>query len=110
MPWTAKHRFARIAERKARLVVDLIRGLPCDQAIEVLRFTHRRAAPMVSRVLKSAMAIADEQEAAMNKLYVAECRVDPGPIIKRFRPKDRGRAHPIQKRTSHIVVTVDERD
>ncbi|MEW6249401.1 MAG: 50S ribosomal protein L22 [Planctomycetota bacterium] len=110
MAWTAQHRYARISERKARLVADLIRGLPCDQAVEVLRFTHKRAAVMLDRVLKSAMASANEQEAAMNKLFVADARVDSGPIIKRFRPKDRGRAHPIQKRTSHITVAVDEKD
>lgn len=110
MAWTAKHRYARIAERKARLVVDLIRGLPCDEAVEVLRFTHRRASGMVDRVLKSAMASANEAEASMNRLYVSEARVDEGPIIKRYHPKDRGRAHPIQKRTSHIVVSVDEKD
>ncbi len=159
MAWTAKHRYARISERKARLVVDMIRGLPCDQAVEVLRFTHKRAATMVDRVLKSAMASANEQEATMNKLVVdmirglpcdqavevlrfthkraaamidrvlksamasaneqeatmnklvvAEARVDAGPIIKRFRPKDRGRAHAIQKRTSHIIVAVDEKE
>lgn len=109
MAWTAKHRFARIAERKARLVADMIRGLPCDQAIEVLRFTHRRAADFLNRVLKSAMASANEAEAAMSKLYVSQARVDAGPIIKRFHPKDRGRAHPIFKRTSHIVVSVDEK-
>jgi len=109
MPWTAKHRYARISERKARLVVDLIRGRQCDEALEVLRFTHRRAAPMVNRVLRSAMASANEAEAAMGKLYVANVWVDGGPIIKRFRPKDRGRAHSIHKRTSHIVVTVDEK-
>jgi large subunit ribosomal protein L22 len=110
MAWKATHRFARIADRKARLVVDLIRGLPCDEAVEVLRFTHRRAAGMIDRVLKSAMACANEQEAAMNKLYVTEARVDSGPIIKRFRAKDRGRAHAIQKRTSHICVVVDEKE
>lgn len=110
MAWTAKHRYARIAERKARLVADLIRGLPCDEAVEVLRFTHKRGASFVTRVLQSAMANANEQEATMGKLYVAEARVDEGPIIKRFQPKDRGRAHPIQKRTSHIIVTVDERN
>jgi large subunit ribosomal protein L22 len=110
MSWTSRHRFARIAERKTRLVVDLIRGLPCDQALAVLRFTHRRAAPMISRVLKAAMACANEDEATMNKLFVSEARVDRGPIIKRFQPKDRGRAHPIQKRTSHIVIAVDEKD
>jgi large subunit ribosomal protein L22 len=110
MAWTAKHRYARISERKARLVVDLIRGLKCDQAVEVLRFTHKRAGEMVDRVLKSAMASANEKEAAMNKLYVAEARVDRGPIIKRFKAKDRGRAHSIHKHTSHIVIAVDEKE
>jgi large subunit ribosomal protein L22 len=110
MPWEATHRFARISPRKARLVADMIRGLRCDQAAELLGFTHKRAAHMVDRVLRSAMSNANEQEAAMNKLYVADAHVDPGPIIKRWRPKDRGRAHPIYKRTSHIVVSVDERD
>ncbi len=110
MAWVAKHRYARISERKVRLVADMIRGLACDQAVELLKFTHKRAAGMVDRVLKSAMASANEQEAAMSRLYVAEARVDPGPIIKRFRAKDRGRAHSIQKRTSHIVIAVDEKD
>ena len=109
MAWIAKHRFARISERKARLVADMVRGLDCDKAVELLRFTHKRAAQMVNRVLRSAMSNANEQEAAMNKLYVSDARVDPGPIIKRFQPKDRGRAHPIQKRTSHIIISVDER-
>lgn len=109
MAYQAIHRFARISERKARLVVDMIRGQNCNEALEVLRFTHQRAASMIDKVLRSAMANANEQEANMNRLFVSEARVDPGPIIKRFRPKDRGRAHPIQKRTSHIVVAVDER-
>jgi len=110
MAWRAIHRFARISDRKARLVADLIRGRRCDEAVELLRFTHKRAARMVDRVLKSAMAVANEAEATMSKLYVAEARVDAGPIIKRWRPKDRGRAHPIHKRTSHIVVAVEQRD
>jgi len=109
MAWTATHCYARISERKARLVLDMIRGLDCDQAVQALSFTHKRAAYMVNRVLKSAMANANEQEATMNKLFVSAARADPGPIIKRWRPKDRGRAHPIQKRTSHIVISVDER-
>jgi large subunit ribosomal protein L22 len=103
------HRYARISERKARLVVDLIRGRSCDHAVELLRFTNKRACFYVDRVLKSAMASANEAEAQMNKLYVSEARVDSGPVIKRFQPKDRGRAHPIHKRTSHIVVAVDQR-
>jgi large subunit ribosomal protein L22 len=109
MAWTAMHRYARISERKARLLAALIRGRNCDEAVSLLKFTHKRAAVMVDKVLKSAMASANEQEAAMNKLYVSEARVDAGPIIKRFRPKDRGRAHSIKKRTSHIVVAVDEK-
>lgn len=110
MAWTSKHRYARISERKARLVADLIRGRRCDDALSLLRFTHKRASVMLDRVLRAAMASANEDEAAMGALYVSEARVDPGPIIKRFRPKDRGRAHPIQKRTSHIVVSVDQKD
>jgi len=110
MAWKATHRYARISERKARLVADLIRGLDCDEALAVLEFTHQRAARMIDRVLKSAMANANEQEAQMNRLFISESRIDPGPIIKRFHPKDRGRAHPIQKRTCHIHVTVKEED
>lgn len=110
MAWKAMHRYARISERKVRRVADLIRGLPCDHAVEVLRFSHQRGARMVDRVLKSAMANANEQEASMNRLFVSEARVDEGPIIKRWHPKDRGRAHPIQKRTSHIIIAVDEKE
>ena len=109
MAWRALHRYARISERKARLVGDMIRGRDCNDAVAVLQFTHKRAARMVDKVLKSAMANANEKEATMNRLYVSTVRVDPGPIIKRWHPKDRGRAHPIQKRTSHIIVEVDER-
>lgn len=109
MAWTAKHRYARISERKTRLVADMIRGLNCNQAVQLLKFTHKRAAVMITRVLQSAMASANEQEASMNDLYVSEARIDAGPIIKRWHPKDRGRAHPIHKRTSHIIISVDER-
>lgn len=107
--WHASHRFARIAPRKARLVVDTIRGQACGEALEQLRFNHRRAARMISAVLRAAMTSADEQEADMPSLYVKEARIDGGPYFRRWRPKDRGRAHPINKRTSHIIVTVAER-
>lgn len=110
MAWSAKHRFARIAPRKARLVTDLIRGRSCDEAVEILRFTPKRAAYLVRKVLQSAMENANLKEANMNRLVVSEARVDGGPIIKRFNPKDRGRAHPIMKRTSHIVIGVAERN
>lgn len=107
--WVARHRFARIAPRKARLVMATIRGISCNEALAVLRFDPRRSSGMISDVLKSAMANANEQEADMPRLFVAEARVDEGPIMKRWRPKDRGRAHPIAKRTSHLVVRVSER-
>jgi large subunit ribosomal protein L22 len=106
--WSAKHKFARIAPRKARLVVDTIRGQSCSDAVEQLRFNRRRAARFVEAVLKSAMVNADEQEADMRRLYVKGVQVDGGPYYRRWRPKDRGRAHPIAKRTSHIKVTLAE--
>ena len=106
--WTAKHRFARIAPRKVRLVIDLIRGRRCSDAVEQLRFTNRRSARFVEAVLKAAMVNADEQEADMRRLSVKEARVDGGPYTRRWRPKDRGRVHPIAKRTSHITVELAE--
>ncbi len=106
--WTAKHRFARISADKARLVIDTIRGRPCEAAMDQLRFNRRRSARLIELVLRGAMANADEKEADMRRLFVKEARVDGGPHFNRWRPKDRGRAHPILKRTSHIVVTVAE--
>ena len=106
--WTAVHRFARIAPRKARLVIDLIRGESCSDALEQLRFNSRRSAGLIRDVVKSAMTSANEQEADMARLYIKDARVDGGPYQRRWRPKDRGRVHPIAKRTSHIVVTIAE--
>src|SRR5678816_2820103 len=110
--FTAKHRFARIAPRKARLLMNLIRGRDVDDAITMLRFSKQRASGMIEKVVRSAVANASEQEVATgrNALFVKQCWVDPGPVIKRFQPKDRGKAYPINKRTSHLVVTVDERE
>ena len=106
--WTSKHRYARMSPRKVRLVTGLIADRHVNEALDVLKFTNKRAAVFVDKVLRAAMADADEQEADVRNLFVHEARVDEGPTIKRFRPKDRGRAHPIMKRTSHIVVTVAE--
>jgi len=107
MAWMAKHRYARISPRKARLVVDLIRGRDVQDALNILKFTPNRAAGMVSKVLTSAVANANEAEADVERLYVGEAVVSEGPTIKRWHPKDRGRAHPIKKRTSHITVVVE---
>lgn len=106
--FTSKHRYARISPRKARLVTGLIAGRHVNEALELLKYTKKRACVMVDKVLRAAMADADEREADVRNLFVHEARVDAGPTIKRFQPKDRGRAHPILKRTSHIVVTVAE--
>jgi large subunit ribosomal protein L22 len=112
MPYQASHRFARIAPRKARLIMDLIRGRDVDDAIAMLKFSKQRASGMVEKVIRSAVANANEQETAniRNTLYVAKAWADPGPIIKRFQPKDRGKAYPINKRTSHLVVTIEQRE
>jgi large subunit ribosomal protein L22 len=110
MPFTASHKFARISPRKARLVMDMVRGRSVDDAIALLQFSKQRSSGMIEKVIRSAVANANEQSAAptRNTLFVATAHVDPGPVIKRFQPKDRGKAYPIMKRTSHLVVTVDE--
>lgn len=110
MPFQATHKFARIAPRKARLLMDLVRGRDVDDAISMLKFSKKRASGMVERVIRSAVANANESEVTpRGTLYVARAWVDAGPTIKRFQPKDRGKAYSIMKRTSHLVVTVDER-
>lgn len=110
MPFQASHKHARISPRKARLLMDLVRGRDVDEAISMLKFAKQRASGMVERVIRSAVANANESDIApRGTLFVARAWVDPGPTIKRFQPKDRGKAYSIMKRTSHLVVTVDER-
>jgi len=108
MSWNAKHKYARISARKVRLIADLIRGRDVQDALNILKFTPNRAAGMVSKVLTSAIANANEAEADVESLFVDGAFVDEGPTIKRWRPKDRGRANPIMKRTSHITVVVEQ--
>ncbi|MEM8737638.1 MAG: 50S ribosomal protein L22 [Planctomycetota bacterium] len=108
MPYTNTHRMARISPQKVRLVVDLIRGKDYADALTTLELSKLRAAVLVKNALLAAYNNADQAEANTRNLKVSEARVDAGPTIKRFQPKDRGRAHPILKRTSHITVTVDE--
>ena len=109
MAYQAIHRFARIAPRKARLVAAMIRGQRIDDAMTALSFSKKRAAWYFKAVLKGAIANAEEKEADVQNLFVSESRVDEGPTMKRWRPKDRGRAHPIRKRTSHLHLSLDER-
>ena len=110
MAWKATHRFARISPRKARLIADMIAGRDVQDALNILKFSPHRAAVMVAKVLNSAISNANEQEADTDLLYVQQARVDPGPSTKRIRPKDRGRAHLILKRTSHISVVVEQEE
>lgn len=109
--WHSSYQYAPMAARKVRLVTDLIIGRRVQDAIDTLKFTRKRAAPMVNQVLKAAMADADEQQADVETLYVKEARVDEAGIrvgTKRWIPKDRGRAHPIRKKACHIHVTVSQ--
>jgi large subunit ribosomal protein L22 len=84
--------------------------MPVDDAMTALQFSKKRAAWYYKAVLKSAIANAEEGDADVTDLVVRESRADEGPTIKRFRPKDRGRAHPIRKRTSHLHIVLDERN
>jgi large subunit ribosomal protein L22 len=100
----------RIAPRKVRLVVDLIRGKEVGEAIAILRHTNKAASPVVEKVLNSAMANAEHNyDIDPNNLVVSKVFVDEGPTMKRFRPRAMGRASAINKRTSHITVVVTEK-
>lgn len=103
-------RTVRIAPRKARLVVDLIRGKQVGEAVAILNHTPKAASPIVEKVLKSAMANAEHNyEMDINNLVVAQVFVDEGPTLKRFRPRAMGRASQINKRTSHITIVLSEK-
>ncbi len=97
-----------MSARKARLVVDMIRGLDVQEALDLLQFQPQRAAHLTRQVLQSALANADEQEANVEDLAVAEARVDEGPTMKRIWARGRGRADVLRHRTCHIVLTLDE--
>lgn len=100
----------RIAPRKARLVVDLIRGKQVGEAIAILKHTPKAASPIVEKLLKSAMANAEHNyDMDVNNLLVSKVFVDEGPTMKRFRPRAQGRASQINKRTSHITIVVSEK-
>lgn len=100
----------RIAPRKVRLVVDLIRGKKIGEAVAILRLTPKAASPVVEKVLNSAIANAEHNyEMDIENLIVSEVFVDEGPTMKRFRPRAQGRASAINKRTSHITIVVSEK-
>lgn len=102
--------YVRIAPRKARLVVDLIRGKAVGEAIAILRHTPKATSPIVEKLLNSAIANAEHNYSLdPNKLVVTEVYVNEGPALKRFAPRAMGRASAIKKRTSHITVVLSEK-
>ncbi|MGO1246725.1 MAG: 50S ribosomal protein L22 [Oceanisphaera sp.] len=106
----AKHRFARTSAQKARLVADQVRGLSVDKALNILTFSPKKSAVLVKKVLESAIANAEHNEGAdIDELTVAKIFVDEGPTMKRIRPRAKGSADRIMKRTSHITVVVSDR-
>ena len=105
----AQAKYIRQSPYKVRRVLDLVRGLPVDEARVVLEFTNRKAAGTVIKVLDSAVANAEHNFALdADELVVAEAYADEGPTLKRWRPRARGRATKIRKRTSHITIVVAE--
>ena len=107
MFYQAKHRFCDVAPRKMRPFAQLIRGKNVDDAIEALRFYPNRGARMIEAVVKSAYGNADDQKCPdLEGLVVVECRIDGGPMFKRIQPRARGTAFGIQKKLSHIIVTL----
>ena len=105
----ARAKTLRISPQKARLVANQVRGRPVEQAQEMLRFSNHKGARLISKVLESAIANAEENEGAdIDELRVGEIFVDAGITMKRIRPRARGRADRMLKRTSHITVAVTD--
>jgi len=110
MEATAKATYVRISPRKVQIVLDLIRNQPTDKAMAILQYTPKAACEPVMKVLKSAIANAENNN-GMNaeNLYIAEAYANKGPTMKRIRPRAQGRAYRIEKRMSHITLVLDER-
>jgi len=110
MESTAKLRYAHLAPQKGRLVADQIRGLPVEQALNILGFSKKKGAELMKKVLDSAIANAENNEGAdIDELKVSAVMVDEGPTMKRIRARAKGRASRILKRTSHITVAVSDK-
>jgi len=107
----ASARFSRIAPRKARMIADLVRGRDAAEAIQLLQFTQKSGAPVVQKVIESAVANAQQDGADVDLLFVSKATVDKAPnkFNRRWRPRAMGRATRITKGVSHIVIELDER-
>lgn len=108
---TAEARYVRVSPQKARLVMDMIRGQQAGDAINILSATNKRIAPAIEKVLRSAIANAENksQDVDVDRLFIAEAYVNDGPRVKRIRPAPMGRAYRYQRRMAHIVVKLGER-
>lgn len=108
-------RYARVSARKARLVADLVRGMDVPDAVEMLMFTRKKSAPIVRKLIESAVANAEHEASRsdddldIDDLFVKTIFVDAGPSLRRFRPRAQGRATQILKKTSHITVVLGTR-
>jgi large subunit ribosomal protein L22 len=103
-------KYVRISPRKVRQVVDLIRGKKVNEALAILRYTPKRASEVVTKVVKSAAANAENNlQMEKDELFVTSCFVDQGPTLKRFKPRAQGRADIMRKRTSHITIMVGDK-
>ena len=106
----AKARHVRIAPRKVRLVMDMVRGKPVTEALKTLGLLRKAASPVIVKVIKSAVANAENNhDMSTDGLVIAKAFVDEGPTLKRHMPRAMGRATPIRKRTSHITVILSEK-
>ncbi|PWQ94168.1 50S ribosomal protein L22 [Leucothrix arctica] len=109
MEVSANLRFARISPQKCRLVADQVRGMPVEQALELLAFSPKKGATIIKKVLNSAIANAEHNEGAdIDELSVTKIYIDQGPTMKRIMPRAKGRADRIIKRTSHITLVVGD--
>lgn len=114
MAFSALHKHARISARKVRPLADMVRGKFADEALDILKFQPHRGARMLEKVIKSALGNAQDpdqnrgQTVDAENLFIAEARVDGGPMFKRIRPRARGMAFMIKKRTAHIHITLEE--
>ena len=109
MTATAKMRYLRVSPQKARLVVDLIRGLPVEEALTTLKVTNKAIAPNLAKLLQSAVANAEDRgDVDVDELTVSEAYVDEGPRLKRLRPAPMGRAYRYLHRMSHITLRVSD--
>jgi len=107
----AHAKYLRISPRKVTIVLDLIRGKDVDKALAILKYTPKAACEYLYKLLSSAAANAENNNGMdRSRLYVSQCFVCPGPILKRIRPRAQGRAHRINKRTSHVTIAVMERE